>query len=108
MTPAVVLFGIDAYLPSARYAALQERPIAHVERRAQVSQEGFPVEVHRELRGAYFRKIESEPSRENKGITGVVRLPDVSFDPSRQFVNNDPGRSYQTGPLDRPSIYVGG
>lgn len=90
------IHGVDSYTPPARASA------------AQGASGRTPVEVHPELRGAFFRKIESDRLAENKGITGTVKLPEVSFDPSRQFVQTNPARAYETGPLDRPSVYMGG
>ena len=59
-------------------------------------------------RGAYFRKIVSNESTKYAGlhVTGV--LPQVWFDGDRWFSTKDAGLTYQNGPLDRPSVYVGG
>jgi len=57
-------------------------------------------------RGAYFRKVETGPSTAYRGITGY--LPEVAFDPKRYYVSPNGMDHYQTGPLDRPSVYMGG
>jgi hypothetical protein len=35
-------------------------------------------------------------------------LPEVSFDSNRYFVSPWGADHFQTGPLDRPSVYLGG
>ncbi len=69
--------------------------------------------------GAYYSKYETNPSKTDKGISseGII-APTVTTDSARYFINtaadkndktvslldmNDP----KTGPLDRPSIYMG-
>lgn len=59
-------------------------------------------------RGAYFRKVQSEPRAELLGMHAVGVLPKVTLDPARWFSTTDPALSYQNGPLDRPSLYFGG
>ncbi|RKH58297.1 hypothetical protein [Corallococcus llansteffanensis] len=74
---------------------------------------GHPVQAHfgsrvdSHAKGAYFRKVESEPSTHHRGITGRGTLPQVSTDPSRQF-HGTGNTAWQTGPLERPSVYMGG
>ena len=74
---------------------------------------GRPVQAHfgsrvdPHAKGAYFRKVESEASTHHRGITGKGTLPQVSTDPSRQFVGTG-STAWQTGPLERPSVYMGG
>ncbi|MFO0722477.1 MAG: hypothetical protein U1E65_01760 [Myxococcota bacterium] len=65
--------------------------------------------------GAYFRKMDSGASVKHQGIETEVRLPSVHFDQSPGRQNNNPvGKSgqakptYELGPLDRPSVYLGG
>jgi hypothetical protein len=52
--------------------------------------------------------VESAPRHDLKGIRVVVKLPSVSLDPDREFRSPDGGVDYNLGPLDRPSVYVGG
>lgn len=58
--------------------------------------------------GAFYRKVTSSPDRRVAGIRGVGILPQVEFDPARQFVAREGRDYYTTGPLDRPSVYFGG
>lgn len=58
--------------------------------------------------GAYFRKVESQPRVDVHGIRATIRLPRITFDPTREFVSPEGEGDYRTGPLDRPSVYVGG
>jgi hypothetical protein len=68
----------------------------------------MPVHVDAKARGAYFRKVESLPSRDTHGIRVVVKLPSTSFDASRNYVSPHGEDDYRNGPLDHPSVYVGG
>ena len=68
---------------------------------------GFKV-VRGKDRGAYYRKVEAEPSKLYKGIAGTGYLPQVSFDPKRFYVGPNGMDDWMTGPLDRPSVYMGG
>jgi hypothetical protein len=56
--------------------------------------------------GAYFRKLVTRESAQITGIRAEGALPLVSFDPDRYYTAQD-GKDYQTGPLDRPSVYMG-
>jgi len=67
----------------------------------------FGAEVDRHAKGAYFRKVESPSSNQNRGITGTGTLPQVSTDPARWFEGTG-SAAWQTGPLERPSVYMGG
>lgn len=58
--------------------------------------------------GAYFRKVSSPARRDYVGIRAHGRLPEVSFDPARRHLAADGVNSYKSGPLDRPSVYLGG
>lgn len=58
--------------------------------------------------GAYFRKVSSRADVAHGGIVGAGRLPWVDLDPDRGFTTSDPNRAYQIGPMDRPSVYMGG
>lgn len=69
---------------------------------------GFRVEVDPRVRGAYFRKVKSSAATEHRGIRGRVILPEVNFDPARFYRSPNGLDHFQTGPLDRPSIYLGG
>lgn len=68
----------------------------------------FRIEVEGNLRGAYFRKVRSTSHVDHRGIRGVGILPLVSFDPDRQYVSGQGLDHFTTGPLDRPSVYMGG
>jgi hypothetical protein len=67
----------------------------------------FDEHVDKHAKGAYFRKVESPASSKNEGIRGVGTLPQVQFDPTRQFKGTG-ATAWQTGPLERPSVYMGG
>jgi hypothetical protein len=58
--------------------------------------------------GAYFRKVTSLADAAHGGIVGELRLPMVDLDPSRTFATADPDLHWQNGPMDRPSVYLGG
>ena len=58
--------------------------------------------------GAWYHKVESLPSSAYRGLRTTGVLPQVSFDPTRWFVSPNGVDDYQTGPLDRPSVYGGG
>ena len=71
------------------------------------------VKVDGGASGSYFRKLSSPADVRHQGIAAEVVLPTPRFDPTRQ--NNNPvgkdGKakpSYEIGPLDRPSVYLGG
>ncbi len=66
------------------------------------------VRVDEKARGAYFRKVESVPSRDVHGIRVVVKLPRVTFNASRDYTSPHGEDDYRNGPLDHPSVYVGG
>lgn len=54
--------------------------------------------------GAYYRKVESVARTSTTGIRAVATLPTFRSDPTRQ--NDDP-KLGKTGPMDRPSMYMG-
>jgi hypothetical protein len=58
--------------------------------------------------GAYYHKVSSTASAENRGISGTGTLPEIRTDPNRTFVGAGGINDWQTGPLDRPSVYMGG
>lgn len=60
------------------------------------------------VRGAYFRKVAAEPRADALAIHFVATLPRIEIDLGRWFTPPEPGLAWQTGPLDRPSFYVGG
>lgn len=68
----------------------------------------FDIHVADKFKGAYYRKVESEFSTDNKGINGVGVLPSIEFDSKRFYTDPKKSDSYKTGPLDRPSVYFGG
>jgi hypothetical protein len=68
----------------------------------------FAVSVASGTRGAYFRKVSGPASTRYRGIALRGRLPRVELDPARWHVPADGEQAYMEGPLDRPSVYVGG
>ena len=84
--------------------------------------------------GAYFYKLSTQPTAAHHGIRVEGTLPEIAFDPKRHVVFDgnksetgpadlvartladepDLGKAlaqlddYRTGPLDRPSVYLGG
>jgi|GEM_PF-2659740 hypothetical protein len=59
--------------------------------------------------GAWFYKVESSESQDNKGIAAKVTLPTFEHDKDRIFENSKNAFGDHTkGPLDRPSVYLGG
>lgn len=58
--------------------------------------------------GAYYHKVSSGPSADNRGITGTGTLPNVRTDPNRTFMGPGGVNDWMSGPLDRPSVYMGG
>ncbi len=72
----------------------------------------FSRRVDSGVSGAYFRKVASGQNASNKGVRGVGKLPSLDFDQARFFIEGQPGQRryehFRTGPLDRPSIYIGG
>jgi hypothetical protein len=57
--------------------------------------------------GAYFRKIVSAPASRWRGVTGSGVLPHFQSDPERYFTPAAGQPGFWTGPLDRPSVYIG-
>jgi len=70
--------------------------------------DSFGRRIETGTKGAYFRKVTSEAQVSNRGIHASGTLPQVHFDPSRSYVSKKGMDHYETGPLDRPSIYLGG
>ena len=58
--------------------------------------------------GSYFRKVSSAAKTDFVGVRGAGTLPQVSFDPGRFGLSTLLWEDYRTGPMDRPSVYVGG
>jgi len=80
---------------------------------AKVAPHKNKVKIDGGASGSYFRKLSSAAEVRHRGIATEVVLPSPRFDPTRQ--NNAPvgkdGKtkpSYELGPLDRPSVYLGG
>jgi len=57
--------------------------------------------------GAYFRKIVSAAASCWRGVTGSGVLPHFQSDPERYFTPAAGQPGFWTGPLDRPSVYIG-
>lgn len=68
----------------------------------------FAVSVAAGTRGAYFRKVSGPASARYRGIALRGRLPRVELDLARWHTPADGEQAYMEGPLDRPSVYVGG
>lgn len=58
-------------------------------------------------RGAWFRKVVGPESAELEGLEAWGVLPKPVFDPAREHRAALGERSYKTGPLDRPDVYLG-
>ena len=69
---------------------------------------GAGTKVEAGTKGAYFRKVTSDAQVGYSGIRAEGHLPVMHFDPSRFYVSKHGLDHYETGPLDRPSIYLGG
>jgi len=72
--------------------------------------------VRANVRGAYFRKVNSRATVAHTGIRGEGTLPTVSIDRSRWLptpadlrgADAQPQAVFTFGPLDTPSVYMGG
>lgn len=71
--------------------------------------------VRDDVKGAYFRKVTSTASARHAGIAGEGLLPRVTLDRSRWLSTppelrspQPPQKVYGYGPLDVPSVYMGG
>jgi len=56
--------------------------------------------------GAYFRKLVTRESAKITGIRAEGTLPVIVYDQERYYTAPG-GMEFQTGPLDRPSVYMG-
>jgi hypothetical protein len=64
------------------------------------------VNCSKKDRGAWFYKVATmESSKQDIGIQVIGKLPDIKLDPKRNF---DKKGHFTDGPLDRPSVYLGG
>lgn len=64
------------------------------------------VTCSKHARGAWFYKVAtSKPSTQDIGIQATGKLPDIKLDPRRYFEKQG---HHTDGPLDRPSVYLGG
>lgn len=68
-----------------------------------------------DVQGAYFRKVTSRASAAHHGVEGEGRLPRVTLDPARWLTTprelrapQAPQKVFSFGPLDVPSVYMGG
>lgn len=59
-------------------------------------------------KGAYFYKVTTGERTDAKAIEGRGVLPRVTFDPARQHAPTASEPEYLRGPLDVPSVYMGG
>ncbi len=69
---------------------------------------GLPVVVDERARGAWFRKVSGAASASYVGLEARGRLPLVSLDPQRFHTPASSEGAWLLGPLDRPSVYLGG
>lgn len=69
---------------------------------------GLAVSVDQRARGAWFRKVSGAASARHVGLEGRGRLPLVSLDPARFHAPAAGEAAWMEGPLDRPSVYLGG
>lgn len=69
------------------------------------------------FKGAYYRKVSTEEHSSIWGLRGEGKLPEITFDqtPARYYTEKDGVDNiakglnhFRTGPLDRPSVYMGG
>lgn len=100
----------DALTPGARDAVtvlLSKSGQASVEP-GRVHSLSLGRRVEADTKGAYFRKVTSEARLDYRGIHGTGHLPRVQFDPTRFYTSSNGIDHYETGPLDRPSFYLGG
>lgn len=58
--------------------------------------------------GAYFRKVTSSADPAFRTIHVVGSLPRVIIDRDRWYQTDVAGQQWKNGPLDRPSLYLGG
>lgn len=59
--------------------------------------------------GAFYRKVESLPSKDARSISAKVVLPEPQFDSAAsRWRMNVHGAPWKEGPCDRPSVYLGG
>lgn len=69
---------------------------------------GLAVSIDERARGAWFRKVSGAASARYVGLEGRGRLPLVTLDPARFHEPADGEAAWMQGPLDRPSVYMGG
>ena len=71
-----------------------------------------PITFSHAVAGAWFYKSESRPSNQWIGIRAEGKLPRVTLDPTRYYSLEQAAAAdeppYKAGPLDRPSVYLGG
>jgi hypothetical protein len=111
---AAVMAGISLAPLTMSGATLKEtgpRPIpapVQVQTTSTIATPGFRIQVAKGVRGAYFRKVSSEAQVHFGGIRARGKLPTPNFDPDRQYVAKAGLDHFSTGPLERPSVYLGG
>jgi hypothetical protein len=104
---AAVLIGASVVLGAGATPAQGAPARAEATAVRSIATHGFEVRVARDT-GAYYRKVVSEERSSVRGLTAVAILPRIDFDPDRHFVAEEGLDYYKTGPLDRPSVYLGG
>lgn len=72
------------------------------------STSGLGVSVDPAARGAWFRKVAGAASAAYVGLEARGRLPRVALDPGRFHTPAPTEPAWVIGPLDRPSVYLGG
>lgn len=111
---AAVVAGISLVPLTMSGASLKETgpgtitPPTAISAPATLASPGFRVEVAKGVRGAYFRKVSSEAQVQFGGIRASGTLPTPHFDPDRHYVAKAGLDHFTTGPLERPSVYLGG
>jgi hypothetical protein len=69
---------------------------------------GLAVSVDERARGAWFRKVSGAASVRHVGLEARGRLGLVALDPARYHAPAQGEAAWMEGPLDRPSVYLGG
>jgi hypothetical protein len=102
---AAVLIGTMPFATQAQVQPVQTKKKTAVAQ--PVRAEKMKVSVSN-ARGAYYRKVTSDALATNQGIRAEGFLPKPSFDSTRYFMAPEGMDYFRTGPLDRPSVYLGG
>jgi hypothetical protein len=67
------------------------------------------IDCEKNASGAWFYKMSTiRPNGNDLGIETKIKLPEIIKDNDRVYHNQSDNSDYKNGPLDRPSIYLGG